>query len=326
MNAAKTNKNLSTIAIIAIILLLILNGVLLYDRASKDQNIQQLEKDLVEVRHLQNELEREYYEAISELDEMRTDNEELNTLIEAQKDELGRQRDKISRLIYENRNLEGAREELDKLKVLADGYLEEIDRLYEENQELAEAKTRLEMEKEKLTEEIATERKATDELMSLQTSLVEEKEILDGELNKMTRKVERASVVEVQNIEVEGFRIASSGKERKRRKADNIDMLKICFQTTANEIVEFGDEAFFIRIISPAGETLALENLGSGVIEEMEENSQIRFTQMKTVPYDSSVKEVCTSWNPGISFPSGNYEVEVYNKGFLAGSGQFELR
>ncbi|TVR82165.1 MAG: hypothetical protein EA409_05350 [Saprospirales bacterium] len=326
MNTTKSRKNLSTIAIIAILLLLGINGILLYDRASKDQEISQLKKDLTEVRHLQSELEREYYEALSELDDMRSDNEELNALIDAQKTELTRQRDKISTLIYENRNLEGARRELDNLRVQVDGYIAEIETLYRENEELVMEADRLKREKEILTEEITAERKATDELLALQTNLVQEKEIMDREIRDLARKVERASVIEVGHIDVQGYRLTDGGRERPRRRARNIDVLRICFETSQNDLVEFGDEAFFIRLISPAGETMAIESLGSGIIQDLSDNSQIRFTQMKTIPYSNEVETICSNWSPNMAFTSGKYTVEIYNKGFLAGRSDFELR
>lgn len=326
MTTTKSRRNLSAIAIIAILLLMGVNGVLLYDRASKDQEISQLKTDLSEIRQLQSELEREYYEALSELDDMRSDNEELNAMIDAQKDELSRQRDKISRLIYENRNLEGARRELDNLRVQVDDYIVEIETLYRENEELVREKDRLLQEKKLLEKEVATEREATDELLALQTNLVQEKEIMDDEIRALARKVERASVIEVDEIEVQGYRVTDRGRERPRRRANNIDMLRICFKTTANEIVEFGDETFFIRLINPAGETMAIESLGSGVIQELEKNTQVRFTQMKTIPYQKEEDVVCARWRPNMSFMSGNYTVEVYNKGFLAGTSRFELK
>nr|MBS0037434.1 hypothetical protein [Saprospiraceae bacterium] len=326
MNASKTRKNLSTIAIIAIILLLLINGFLLYDRASKDQELKQQEKDLTEVRQLQSELEKEYYEALAELDDMRGDNEELNAMIDAQKEELTRQRNRISNLIYENRNLEEARKELTVLREQVDEYIVKIDELTEENIALLSDKERLEKEKELLTEEITSERQATDELMAIQSSMVKEREMMQDELKSISKKVDKASVIEVANIEVDGYRVTDGGRERRRRSARNVDMLRICFKTTANDLVEFGDETFFIRIVSPAGETMAIESLGSGVIEDFSTNTQVRFTQMRTVTYDQEPQTVCSTWAPEVNFTSGNYTVEVYNKGFLAGTAKFELR
>ena len=326
MNAAKSRKKLSVLAIIFIILLLLVNGYLLYDRASKDQELRHQQKDLTEIRQLQSELEKEYYEALAELDDMRTDNEDLNAMIDQQKEELTRQRNRISNLIYENRNLEEARKELESLRVKVDQYLEKIDELTEENIALIEDKQRLEKEKRLLTEEVTAEREATDELMAIQSDMVREREMLDDELRHLAKKVDQASVIDVVNIEVDGYRVTDRGRERRRRSARNVDMLRVCFETTTNELVDFGDETFFIRIISPGGETMAIESLGSGVIEKLETQTQVRFTQMQTVTYDSDPQTVCSVWSPNINFTSGTYTVEIYNKGYIAGTTQFDLR
>lgn len=326
MNTSKSNRRLSVIAVIVILLLLIINGILLFDRASKDQTIREQQRDLTDVRQLQSELEKEYYEALAELDDMRTDNEELNAMIEQQKEELTRQRNRISNLIYENRNLEEARRELNILREQVDTYIAKIDELTHENIALQEDRSRLELEKMQLTEEITSERKATDELLSVQQQLMQEREMMDDEMRDLAKKVDRASVVIVENIEVEGFRLTDGGRERQRRSARNVDMLRICFDTTPNDLVEFGDEVFFIRIVSPAGETLAIESLGSGVIQDLSTGTQVRFTQMRTITYNNDIQNVCIRWAPNLNFTSGTYNIYVYNKGYLAGETKFELR
>ena len=326
MKQSKTRKKLPVIAVIALLLLLLINGVLLYDRASKDQVIREQQRDLSEVRQLQSELEKEYYEALSELDDMRTDNEELNALIDQQKNELTSQRNRISNLIYENRNLEDARRELNNLREQVDQYIAKIDELSLENIALLADKNRLQDEKKQLTEEIASERKATDELMAVQKQLMQEREFMDDEIKSLARKVDQASVILVDNIEVEAFRLTDGGRERRRRSARNVDALRICFNTTSNDLVSYGDEAFFIRIVSPGGETLAIESLGSGIIEDLSTSSQVRFTQMRTVAYSQEPQLVCANWAPNLNFTSGTYQVYIYNKGYLAGESQFELR
>ncbi len=326
MAQSKSKRNLSVIAIVVILILLLINGVLLFDRASKDQEIREQQRDLSEIQQLQSELEREYYEALAELDDMRTDNEELNSIIDQQKEELTRQRNRISNLIYENRNFEDARRELNTLREKVDDYISKIDELTQENIALQQDRSRLQTEKQQLTEEIASERKATDELMAVQQQLMQERELMDDELKFLAKKIDRASVIEVDNIEIEAFRITDGGRERRRRSARNVDALRICFDTTPNEIVEFGDEAFFIRVVNPGGETLAIESLGSGVIEDLSSATQVRFTQMKTVAYDQDPQNVCVRWSPNINFTSGTYQVYIYNKGYIAGQTQFELR
>jgi len=42
--------------------------------------------------------------------------------------------------------------------------------------------------------------------------------------------------------------------------------------------------------------------------------------------YNNEALQACFHWDPNVPFTKGNYEVEVFNKGYLAGSGTFNLK
>ena len=156
-----------------------------------------------------------------------------------------------------------------------------------------------------------------DELLSVKANLTEEKELLEKEKSTLVDKVSRASVIETHNVQVEGFRYGANGQERNRKKAKNIEVLKICFDAQPNNVTEMGTEKFFIRIVDPTGKTLAIESLGSGVLQNDLTNTKVRYTRVAEVDYKREELTACAVWEPNLPFKEGEYLVEIYNKRIL---------
>lgn len=326
MNTQKNSSNRwINIGIVAIIALLAVNAWLFYDKYKNEETIEQQSVDLGEAQQLNMELEKQYYETLSQLEEMRGDNEEMNTLIEKQKEELRTQKDEISRMISTTKDYKSVRSRLQELETKAQGYLAELDALREANALLTEENSKLGEEKRFLEDNLQEQIRQNDDLTNVKATLVTEKSKLESQNQSLNKKVTKASVIPVQNIDVTGYKISDSGKESKKRYANNIDRLKICFDAAANPVAEPGDEAFYIRLIAPNGQTLAVDEMGSGVLNTAD-GEQVRFTAVKEFDYNQTASNACLSWEPGVVFDKGNYQVEVYNKGHLAGTGTFKLR
>ncbi len=307
------------VSIVVGILLLGVIGYLMYANSSKNRQLEMKVAELQEAEQLRAELEEQYQGALAELEEMRGTNEQLNALIEEQKAELEQQRNRIAGLLRERRNVKAAREELDNLKEQVKQYLAEIEELKAQNQQLTEQNAQL-----------------LDSTRVLQTNLQQtiiEKQQLDearavlvSEKEELAKTVQLASVIKVKDIQVTGLKTRSNGKTAKRNVAKSIDQLKVCFTTTVNEVTRPGVEKFFIRIINPVGETMAIDDLGSGVIVNKKTGEEIRFTQVQEYDYVNDETQLCFLWEPGTSFQKGTYEVEIYNKGYLAGKSSFSLK
>ena len=44
------------------------------------------------------------------------------------------------------------------------------------------------------------------------------------------------------------------------------------------------------------------------------------------IKLDNGETNVCGAWQPGQNFAKGKYTVEIYNKGYLVGTGAFNLK
>ena len=320
-----SNQRLIAIATVVIIALLGINGYLFYNKINQDKLIKQQNSELIDAENLQTQLEKEYYQALSDLEEMKGSNENLNALIESQKEELKNQKDRISVLLRSQKDLDQARSEIRRLREMTNQYIAEIESLKEENTALSQTNLELQQTTQSLSEEIATERAEKEELITARAQLVSEKADIEKEKAALSRKVNIASVVKVQNIEVNGYKVRNSGKESEKNRAKSIDGLKICFQAMANDIIDAGKESFFVRLVNPLGETLAIEDLGSGVLNTAS-NEPVRYTQQHDMDYSNMQSNACVNWQPGTAFDAGEYQVEIYNKGYLAGTSAFALK
>lgn len=320
-----SKQRLLIIAAAIIAILLAINAVLLYSYTKRSKANEQLTTQLDETEQVKAQLEKQYYEALSQLEEMRGSNEELNAVIDQQKEELRTQKERIDALLRDRGSLDRARNEIRQMNLKVDQYVAEINQLREQNQLLSGENASLLQERESLSQNLEKERLTTTQLSTERQQLSYERDQLSNTKAELERKVNLASVVKINNIQVSGQRIRRSGKAVTRRDADNIEQLEICFGTLPNEVAPAGDEQFLIRLINPQGETLAIDQLGSGVFTNAATGNQMRYTTSKVLDFDQKAGTSCVMWSPGQAFQAGLYQVEVYNKGHLAGAGSFQL-
>jgi myosin heavy subunit len=317
-----SQQKLLALATVAIIALLGLSAFLIYTKVNQDKLIKKQSSELIEETRLKADLEKEYYQALSDLEEMRGNNSELNAMIETQKTELKKSKERIDSLIKTSKELEKAREEISKLRA----YVTEVEELRKQNIALQESNTQLTGERDELVLAVQQEKIVNEELTVAKTTLSSEKERLAQEKEMLASKVNVASSIKVSDISAVGYRVRGSGKETDSKKAGKIDGIKVCFKTTNNVIVSSGQEKFYLRVINPLGEVMAIQDLGSGNMQLGNSNESIQYTQYVELDYANEPAPGCVNWQPGIPFETGTYEVEIYNKGFLAGKASFHLK
>lgn len=314
------NSNIIPIAATIGVLLLCLIGYFAYTSITTANDLEQKAYELEESIKLREELETQYDQALADLEAQKTTNEELNSIIDQQKAELEGQKNKIAGMLKNKGRLDKARIEIENLKVQVNEYIAQIDKLKSENEELAGENAQLSEEKASLTTDLEGRIMENEELTAAQAKLVTEKENLD-------KKVKIASVIKLREVKAEPRRVKGSGKAVGTSKAKSTDQIKVCFTTLSNEVVRPGMQVFHVRIINPIGETLAIENMGSGRLTNKKTGEEVRYTQAEEVDYSNDEVQSCMVWSPpNASFIKGDYTVEVYNNDYLAGMGAFSLK
>lgn len=326
MTTTNPKSNQTTILAVIIGLLLLVCIFLTYKYTTLSKANATMTTQNSELTQLKEELNDQYYEALSELEEMRGSNEELNTLVEKQKEDLKKQKAKIDDLLRDSRNLSAARKELNGLKGKVEQYLAEINQLRQEVEVLTSENSQLSDANQALSTDLNSQRMANEELSAQKATLSNQKAQLEQVKAQLAKKVNIASVIKVEELEADGVRLRGSGKPVRKTRASNVEQIRVCFNTVANNVADSGTETFVLRLIGPDGETLAMDNMGSGVFVNNATNSEMRYTKMQDMDYDQDAGNMCMYWNPGIPFNKGNYTVEVYNKGYLTGTTTLRLR
>lgn len=328
MTTTKSKSKQTTIAwlITGMVLLAALSGYLWFDRSQLAQANVEQQAEIQEVEKIQAELEIQYEEAMTSLDEMKTDNVQLNSLIDEQKKELADQKKKINGLLWTQGKLKEAKEEIANLTTLSEQYIAEIQTLKDENVQLNAKNVKLEEDKTMLIDNLNVAKESNTELQTAQAKLMSEKEELEEVKSELEAKVNVASVIRVDNVVAQGLKVKSNGKEVARKSAKQVEKMRVCFDTEENMVAERGQEIFYVRIIDPQGETMAIESAGSGVLTNDASGEDVRFSKKGVLNYENKPVTACVDWAPGQAFPKGNYEVEVYNKGYLSGKGAIQLK
>ena len=326
MSSRKTNQRFIAWSIVIIILLLATSAYLWWNSIQLNNQLNLHKEELAAVEITQGQLEKDYDLALNSLDELKGDNAELNAMIEAQKAELKSQKDKISNLIWKTKKLDEARAEIEKLKSQALSYVEEINKLKTEKESLVAENQELKTKTVDLESTIEVISGEKESINRERDSILQVKERLKKENVNLSIKATKASVIDVLEIDVTGYAIKESGKLSKKRKANNVELLKVCFKLIPNEIAEGDTEMFYLRLISPTGETLYKTQLGAGIFTKSEDGTQTKYTIAANFNMPLSEEVVCINYEHKETLPEGLYLVEIYNKGYLAGSGSFTLK
>lgn len=323
----QSKQRLLSIAAAVIVVLLLMNGYLLYKYLDKSNKVDQQAIELSESNKLRIEMDKQYHQALSDLEEMRTGNEELNSIIDQQKAELKEQKNRIDQLLKSGGKLDRARAEVRNLKTQIQEYTARIETLIAENEELRGQNEMLSEKTQSLTANLDDAQIRNQELSGVKENLEKEKQQLTADKTRLASKVNLASVIKVEGISTTGMKTKSNGKAVKKRYAKNVDHLKICFNATANEVTNPGVEQFYVRLINPIGETMAIDEESAGIFIAEGTGEEVRYSSVRELDYDNQSEQTCFDWAPvNPTFTRGKYQVEVYNKKYLAGQGEFQLK
>lgn len=317
------SKRLLTMAGIAIAVLLGLSIFLMVSKYKTGQELDTARIEMNEQKQAFAELDTKYNDAVAQLEQQKGLNAQLDEKINQQLQQLEQNKSQIENLIREKRDYKSA---LARMESQKQQYLAEIDKLKAEVGILTEKNTQLSTENQTLNTSLTETQTRLSEESTAKAALISEKTQLETERQVLSKKVDIASAIRVKNITVKAVDVRNSGKEKSKSRASKVDKLNICFVTEPNEVVPAGEETFYLTVIDPTGATLAVESLGSGVAQDKRNEQEFRFTTTATTNYQNGESNVCGAWQPGQNFVKGKYEVKIFNKGYLVGTGSFNLK
>ena len=317
------SKRLLTMAGIAIAVLLGLSIFLMISKYKSSKDLQATTLELNEQRQAFADLDTKYNDAVAQLEQQKGLNAQLDEKINQQLQQLEQNKTQIETMIRENRDYRTAMGRFESQKKQ---YLAEIEKLKEEVGLLTTQNTELNEQVGTLSSSLNETQVRLSEESTAKAALISEKTQLETERTILSKKVDIASAIRVKNITVKSVDVRSSGKEKSKSRASRVDKLNICFVTEPNEVVPGGEEVFYIAVIDPTGSTLAVESLGSGIAQDKRQEQDFRYTTVATCNYNNGETNVCGGWQPGQNFIKGTYNVKIFNKGYLVGTGSFNLK
>ncbi|MFD1468224.1 hypothetical protein ACFQ48_08310 [Hymenobacter caeli] len=312
-NPTEPRKNNSRVYLwVALVLVLLgINGVLLYLRSQEQDKNEQLTTD-VQAKDTKLQEQIKEYETIKadferqsqELQKLGQSNDSLQSRIASVNADLLRLRSfkagsfsLAMQKQYKTRatNLEGQLKKRD----------EEIAQLKKDNETLYTETTTLKERQNKLTDTISTISKTNQDLSA---------------------KVTVASRLQADNIKVAIITKKNKEKDddKEEFKAKRVEKVKVTFKLARNDVSPKDAKSIFMRILEPDG--AALYNLSTGGGTFTVDGQESFYTQKQDVVYDNSHQAVEFTYAKGAEYKKGIHTVELYEGGALMGKTTFTLK
>jgi hypothetical protein len=255
---------------------------------------------LVEVRV---EISSELAQTSLDLNKYKGLSEKMDSLLLAANGQIAERESRIRQLIATEKNLVALNKklkvELEELKALKDSYLESIDQLLKENNQLK------------------YENKALNNSLN---------EVITENLD-LFKKVKTAENLKAEYLKVGIFKRKNNGKYIETVMAKRTNKLEVCFSILENKVAQVGKKNVYLRIITPDGLPLGSRSGGSGSFKLASSNEEVLFTAMQEVDYANDKVDICLPYEEQDRvFASGTYIVEVYVEGVPAAASSFTLK
>ena len=281
-----------------LLLLSVIGNVYLLNRSTSAENEVVIKSEQVDsLNQLKKTLDGNFQAMTFELDQFRGKNIQLDSLLAKADGEIEKQRNKIARLIKENKDIPLIKRQLEEMKAIRDQYRVQIERLIKENKELKFANVNL-------TQEVDNLNKTTKDL---------------------SQKVELASVLKAENIVVKAQRSKGKGKLEETDKAKRVSKIAITLVVAENKVAKAGPREVVMRLIKPDGYPITDPNSGSGTFTK-EDGRSTEYSLKKNIDFSNERLEVNLDWDVIEELKSGIYIAEVYLDGRLIGNNKFNLK
>ena len=295
-------KSSGLLIFIIVILIIAVGGLIVWLTMTKSELTSlQSEKEQQRV-----ELQTELEVVISEHNKIKEDYGTLSDSLFIKDSIIQENANEIKKLLNTKWEYYKIKKKLKLLQGVAQGYVHQMDSLYNVNKVLTEENIRIK-------EEFSYELKLNSELTRVAEDLSE--------------IVEQASVLKAYNTAAVPMRLKSNGKEIPTDKARRCEKVKICFTLSENLIIPEGVKTLYIRIARP--DKLILVKNKSDDYSFTFQSETLQFTIKEDIEYDNIQKDICLYWIKRYSkepMMTGVYNVEIFSEDEVIGNTQFTLK
>lgn len=294
----KKNRS-STGLLLLVVLLLVSNVVMLWMLMQRNKEVEQGQQKVEAVISEKDNVTVMLENMLASYDTLKTDNEQLTSEMELQKQQIEELLDKVKRGNY---SLAKAQKEAGTLRTIMKGYVVTIDSLNQANQALTAQNVGL-------TQELG-------EVKGQKDALSTEKAALEG-------KIAKGAVLHTTAMSAGALFMRNNGKQVDTDRAKKAEMVKACFTLGQNSVTEAGDKILYMRVISPDGTVLPTSE---GAKRFQFNGVEGNYSSKREVNYQNQPVDVCIFWTGGEELRTGQYIVEIYEAGALVSKTNFDLK
>jgi predicted nuclease with TOPRIM domain len=312
------SKNWIYLAIIGV--LAASTGYLFFSKNQQEDKTHLVTEQLADVSSAKQALQDEYNATLQRLDEMKTQNSSMDSLLNNRNAEIKSLLDEISAIKNKTNasaeELSTARRLISSLQGKLDGYQKQIDELKKANAQLATEKQQVTQQRDQLAGEKSAEQQKNEVLNS-------EKQNLENKNSELSSTVSLAKVLHAGNIRIEPIKKQwLTGKQVETEKAKRAKLMRISFDLDDNRVAESGNKDVYIVVYGPDGNAYKTGtfNLVDGTQKAYTVIKNIAYTQGKTT------KDINLEWKPEGKFDAGDYNVEMYHSGYKIGEQVIKLK
>jgi hypothetical protein len=143
------------------------------------------------------------------------------------------------------------------------------------------------------------------------------------ENKELEQKIVFNSLFQLGKVDVDGVKQKPDGKILRTRNLKTVKSIRIGFDTGDNKFLDSSEVVFYYRLISPTGETLIDAEMGSGTLQ-LATGAKIDYSKTLGIKWKNTNNRLEVYWKKDFAI-AGIYKVQIYQTGYLIGSGQVKL-
>ncbi|WP_339877164.1 hypothetical protein [uncultured Algoriphagus sp.] len=302
-NSPEKKDQGKNIIIIVLILLVIISGIKLYtdyiDRTKKTEEILLLSTE-------NNDLNKRLDSVTYQLDLRIQEIEKLGGDVKA----LEEVRDQL--IAERNTSRQRSSSEIVALNEKIKSYNSMI---VEKDQEILELRA--------MNQQLFTE---NQDLKTTQAEIEEEVAQLNIQKEDLQAKVNVASVLKAENIEIAA--VNSRGKERVETTKDfknrQIERIKVSFNLADNKVAEKGPRNIYVQVLAPNAQPIFDVAKGSGTF--VMDGAEQFYTVKQDIIFDNTEQELTFFYEKGSDYISGIHQVKIFVDNYEVGSKTFTVK
>lgn len=263
-------------------------------------------KEYVKIETSNNELQNELNTLLAEHERIKAQYGDLAEQMTEKDSIIMANAAEIEHLINTQADYNRIKKQLARLQNISQEYVKEMDKLYQENQQLKDENTQVKADLEQERQDKANIQKSNEDL---------------------TSKINNAAVYKAYSVHSGAYNVKAKGDEELTDKAARAKRIKTSFVLGENSLIEPGPVNVYCRIAVP-GTGKVLTPGSSDSFSFVHNGQRLQYSSKAVVNYNNAAQNVTLTWD----IPSddkaikGRYIVQIFTDDQMLGESSFTLK